>query len=266
MNVSSFEIPCSIFDIRISDFEFGCGQRPRQVICDSQSFYQVELMNEPAIVLASGGMDSCVTVALANQRYPLALLHVNYGQRTESRELKAFRDIAAYYHVPEERLLISNIDHLGKIGGSSLTDVRIDVQHAQPAGTEIPTTYVPFRNTLLLTIAVSWGEVIGAHKIFIGAVEQDNPGYPDCKPAYYEVFNRLIKAGTKPDTRIEVETPLIDKSKTEIVKLGFALKAPLHLSWSCYKNSDNACGLCQSCFLRLKAFREAGVKDPVIYE
>ena len=223
-------------------------------------------MKELAIILVSGGMDSCVTAALASERYQPALLHVNYGQRTESRELKAFRDIAAYYHIPEDRLLISNIDHLSKIGGSSLTDVRIDVQHAQPSSTKIPTTYVPFRNTLLLTIAVSWGEVIGARKVFIGAVEQDSPGYPDCKPAYYEVFNRLIKAGTKPDTCIEVETPLIDKSKTEIVKLGIALKAPLHLSWSCYKNSDKACGFCQSCFLRLKAFQEAGVKDPVVYD
>lgn len=222
-------------------------------------------MKELAIVLVSGGMDSCVTAALANERYQLALLHVNYGQRTELRELKAFRDIASYYRIPEDRVLISNIDHLSKIGGSSLTDPRMDVHPAQLTGTEIPTSYVPFRNTLLLTIAVSWGEVIGARKVFIGAVEQDNPGYPDCKPGYYEIFNRLIKVGTKPTTCIEVETPLIEKTKTEIVKLGIAIKAPLHLSWSCYKNSDKACGLCHSCFLRLKAFQEAGVKDPVVY-
>ncbi len=222
-------------------------------------------MKELAIVLVSGGMDSCVTVAIAHTQYRLALLHVNYGQRTESRELKAFRDIASYYGVAEGGILVSNIDYLSKIGGSSLTDFSMDVQAAQPHRDGIPTSYVPFRNTLFLTIGVSWGEVIGARKVFIGAVEQDSPGYPDCKPGYYEVFNKLIKAGTKPSTRIEVETPLISMSKSEIVKRGVSLHAPLHLSWSCYKSSDNACGQCHSCFLRLNAFREAGVRDPVPY-
>jgi len=222
-------------------------------------------MKDLAIVLVSGGMDSCVTAAIARTQYRLALLHVNYGQRTETRELKAFRDIAAYYHVPENNILISHIDYLSKIGGSSLTDASMDVQDAQLDSKEIPTSYVPFRNTLFLTIAVSWGEVIGAKKVFIGAVEQDSPGYPDCKPAYYEAFNKLIKVGTKPTTSIEVETPLISKSKAEIVKMGVSLSAPLHLSWSCYKNMDKACGVCHSCFLRLKAFSEAGVKDPIAY-
>lgn len=222
-------------------------------------------MKELAIVLVSGGMDSCVTAAIANEHYRLALLHVNYSQRTESRELMAFRDIAAFYNIPEERILISNIDYLGKIGGSSLTDLSMTVQDAQLNSKEIPTSYVPFRNTLFLTIAVSWGEVIGAKKVFIGAVEQDSPGYPDCRPIYYEAFNKLIKAGTKPTTCIEVETPLISKSKSEIVKMGISLNAPLHLSWSCYKNTDKACGVCHSCFLRIKAFSEAGVKDPIAY-
>lgn len=222
-------------------------------------------MKDLAIVLVSGGMDSCVTAAIARTQYRLALLHVNYGQRTETRELKAFRDIAAYYHVPENNILISHIDYLRKIGGSSLTDASMDVQDAQLDSKEIPTSYVPFRNTLFLTIAVSWGEVIEAKKVFIGAVEQDSPGYPDCKPTYYEAFNKLIKVGTKPTTSIEVETPLISKSKTEIVKMGVSLSAPLHLSWSCYKNMDKACGVCHSCFLRLKAFSEAGVKDPIAY-
>ncbi len=222
-------------------------------------------MKDLAIVLVSGGMDSCVTAAIARTQYRLALLHVNYGQRTETRELKAFRDIAAYYHVPENNILISHIDYLSKIGGSSLTDASMDVQDAQLDSKEIPTSYVPFRNTLFLTIAVSWGEVIGAKKVFIGAVEQDSPGYPDCKPAYYEAFNKLIKVGTKPTTSIEVETPLISKSKAEIVKMGVSLSAPLHLSWSCYKNTTKACGVCHSCFLRLKAFSEAGVKDPIAY-
>ncbi|MFN3531500.1 MAG: 7-cyano-7-deazaguanine synthase QueC [Candidatus Brocadia sp.] len=222
-------------------------------------------MKDLAIVLVSGGMDSCVTAAIAHTQYQLALLHVNYGQRTESRELKAFNDIASYYNVPKGRILISNIDYLSKIGGSSLTDPRMNVQDAQVDTKEIPTSYVPFRNTHLLAIAVSWGEVIGAKKVFIGAVEQDSPGYPDCRPRYYEAFNKLIKVGTKPTTCIEVETPLIHKSKSEIVKMGVSLGAPLHLSWSCYKNTDKACGQCHSCFLRLKAFKEAGVKDPIPY-
>lgn len=222
-------------------------------------------MKDLAIVLVSGGMDSCVTAAIAHTQYQLALLHVNYGQRTESRELKAFNDIASYYNIPGDRILISNIDYLSKIGGSSLTDPRMNVQDAQVDTKEIPTSYVPFRNTHLLAIAVSWGEVIGAKKVFIGAVEQDSPGYPDCRPSYYEAFNNLIKIGTKPTTCIEVETPLIHKNKSEIVKTGVSLGAPLHLSWSCYKNTDKACGRCHSCFLRLKAFKEAGVKDPILY-
>lgn len=218
-----------------------------------------------AIVLVSGGMDSCVTVAIANTNYDLALVHVNYGQRTQTREHKAFSDISSYYNIPENRILISNIDYLSKIGGSSLTDSRMIVQEAQDYNREIPTSYVPFRNTLFLTIAVSWAEVIGAKKVFIGAVEQDSPGYPDCRPMYYEAFNKLIKVGTRPTTHIEVETPLIQKSKSEIIKIGISLKAPLHLSWSCYKNTVKACGKCHSCFLRLKAFKEADIKDPIDY-
>lgn len=222
-------------------------------------------MKDLAVVLVSGGMDSCVTAAVANTQYQIALLHVNYSQRTESRELKAFWNIASFYHIPEDRILISNIDYLRKIGGSSLTDSSMIVQDAQLYSKEIPTSYVPFRNTLFLTIAVSWGEVIGAKKVLIGAVEQDSPGYPDCRPIYYEAFNKLIKVGTKPTTRIEVEAPLINKSKSEIVKMGISLNAPLHLSWSCYKNTDKACGVCHSCFLRLRAFKEAGVNDPIVY-
>ncbi len=218
-----------------------------------------------AIVLVSGGMDSCVTAAIACEQYRLALLHVNYGQRTESRELQSFNDIASFYNVPRERVLIANIDYLRKIGGSSLTDPRMDVPDVQSDTREIPNSYVPFRNTHLLAIAVSWGEVVGARKIFIGAVEQDSPGYPDCRPSYYDAFNKLIKVGTKSATRIEIETPLIHKSKSEIVKMGISLNAPLRLSWSCYKNTDKACGQCHSCFLRLKAFKEAGIQDPIPY-
>lgn len=222
-------------------------------------------MKDLAIVLVSGGMDSCVTAAIAHEQYNLALVHINYGQRTESRELQSFNEIASYYNVPNNRILISTIDYFRKIGGSSLTDHSMNVQDAQVDTKEIPTSYVPFRNTHLLAIAVSWGEVIGARKVFIGAVEQDSPGYPDCRPIYYEVFNNLIRVGTRSTTRIEVETPLIHKSKSEIVKMGVSLNAPLHLSWSCYKNIDTACGRCHSCFLRRKAFQEAGVKDPIPY-
>ena len=220
---------------------------------------------DTAIVLVSGGLDSCITAAIANETYDLALLHINYGQRTESKELSAFHEIAAYYKVPAERILIANIDYLKKIGGSSLTDTMIPVQVAEPDSKEVPTTYVPFRNTLFLSVAVSWAEVTGAEKIFIGAVSHDTPGYPDCKPFYYEVFNKLIAAGTKPETCITVETPLIFKTKSEIVTLGISLKAPLHLSWSCYKNTEKACGVCNSCYLRRKAFGESGYNDPVEY-
>ncbi|MGR3309601.1 MAG: 7-cyano-7-deazaguanine synthase QueC [Candidatus Brocadiales bacterium] len=230
-----------------------------------------------AVVLASGGMDSCVTIAIANETFNLALLHVNYGQRTEKRELKAFTDIASYYGVPEERRLIANLDYFNKIGGSSLTDKRIEVPNATPQygiiphpafrtpHSEIPTSYVPFRNAQFLSIAVSWAEVIGAGAVFIGAVEQDSPDYPDCKQVFYDAFNKLIEVGTKPVTHIKVVTPLIGMNKSGIVKKGISLNAPLHLTWSCYKNNDTACGKCHSCVLRLTAFSEAGVKDTIRY-
>lgn len=222
-------------------------------------------MSDLAIVLVSGGLDSCVTAAIASSQYKLAFLHVNYGQRTESRELKAFNDIASYYDIPKDRILVSTIDYFSKIGGSSLTDLRMNVQRVKMDSKEIPDSYVPFRNTLFLTIAVSWGEVIGARKIFIGAVEQDSPDYPDCRPVYYETFNTLIRVGTRPTTFIKVETPLISVCKSEIIKIGITLKAPLHLTWSCYKNTDKACGICHSCFHRLKAFQEAGIRDSIPY-
>lgn len=311
------------------------------------------------VVLASGGMDSCVTTAIANETFNLALLHVNYGQRTEDRELKAFTDIASHYGVPEERRLVANLDYFSKIGGSSLTDTRIEIPNATaPTRREIPTTYVPFRNAQLLSIAVSWAESIGAGTVFIGAVEQDSPGYPDCRQVFYDAFNRLVEVGTKPTlpaprpntfyiyaiecangsiyigqtdnlwrrwkehlvgeikwtkvhhpvkivhyeefstreeavkrehdlktgfgrkwlkreiksgrarqagTHIKVVTPLIRMKKSEIVKKGISLNAPLHLTWSCYKNNDAACGKCHSCVLRLTAFSEAGVKDTIPY-
>ncbi|MBS1792009.1 MAG: 7-cyano-7-deazaguanine synthase QueC [Acidobacteria bacterium] len=217
-----------------------------------------------AVVLTSGGMDSCVTTAIAvSECDEIALLHVSYGQRTERRELKAFHDIADFYR--PNRRLATNIAHLAEIGGSSLTDVRIEVSQADLESKEIPTSYVPFRNAHLLAIATSWAEVIGAGRIYIGAVAEDSSGYPDCRPEFYEAYQRVIDIGTKPDTHIEIVTPVIQLRKSEIVLRGMKLGAPLNLSWSCYKREDVACGECDSCALRLRGFREAGLADPIPY-
>jgi 7-cyano-7-deazaguanine synthase len=223
---------------------------------------------ELAIVLVSGGMDSCVTAAIANTQYRLAFLHVNYGQRTEARELQAFKELADFYHA-EKRLIVS-IEHLKVIGGSALTDANIPVPElrttsSEPQASSIPITYVPFRNAHLLSIAVSWAEVIQAKKIFIGAVEEDSSGYPDCRETFYAAFNKVIEMGTRPETRVEIVTPLIHLKKSEIVKQGMQLKAPFQLTWSCYQASEKACGKCESCALRLNGFKEAGVQDPIPY-
>ncbi len=217
-----------------------------------------------SVVLASGGMDSCVTTAIAaRESSELAMLHVSYGQRTEAREDRAFSDIADFYGVAKR--LTASIDYLTKIGGSSLTDRNIEVSQANLVSTEIPTSYVPFRNAHLLSIATSWAEVIGARRIYIGAVAEDSSGYPDCRPAYYEAFNRLIEVGTKPETHIEIVTPVITLRKSEIIRRGVELNAPLYLTWSCYQAEDKACGECDSCALRLRGFREAGLRDPIVY-
>jgi 7-cyano-7-deazaguanine synthase len=225
-----------------------------------------------AVVLLSGGLDSAVTAAIALKEAGgegCAFLHVNYGQRTEARELKSFNDIAIFYKV-EKRLVVS-LEHLKVIGGSALTDTSIPVpelitQNSQLKTSSIPITYVPFRNAHLLSIATSWAEVIGATKIFIGAVEEDSSGYPDCRETFYRAFNKVIETGTKPETRIEIVTPLIHLKKSEIVRKGMELKAPFHFTWSCYQASEKACGKCESCALRLKGFREAGIQDPIPYE
>ncbi len=213
--------------------------------------------------MASGGMDSCVTIALANLNYRLALLHVGYGQRTEERERKAFEAVADFYKA--EQRLICHLNHLKQVGGSSLTDLSIPVESADLARKDIPTSYVPFRNAHFLSIGVSWAEVLGARKIFIGAVAEDSSGYPDCRPEYYAAFNRLIALGTRPETELEILTPVIGMRKSEIVRKGVDLGAPLHLTWSCYKNQDLACGVCDSCALRLRAFEEANLEDPIAY-
>ncbi len=216
-----------------------------------------------AVVLVSGGMDSLVTAAIAGLEYELAFLHLNYGQRTERRELKAFNDIADFYKV--QKKLVVNVEYLSQIGGSSLTDNKMDVSKADLEFDGIPTSYVPFRNANILSIATSWAEVIGAKKIFIGAVEEDSSGYPDCREAFYDAFNRVIEIGTKPDTYIRIVTPIIHLKKHEIVSKGAELKAPFELSWSCYQNEDKACGECDSCALRLRGFQLAGLNDPIDY-
>lgn len=216
-----------------------------------------------AVVLASGGLDSCVTAAIASLEYRPAMLHVAYGQRTADREQQAFDALADFYHA--EQRLVCRLDHLRAIGGSSLTDLNIPVEAANLEREEIPSSYVPFRNAHFLSIAVSWAEVLGAQRIFIGAVAEDSSGYPDCRPEYYEAFNRVIDVGTKPETRIEIVTPVIHMRKSEIVQKGMELAAPLDLTWSCYQREDVACGVCDSCALRLRAFQEAGLEDPIAY-
>ena len=221
-------------------------------------------MKALAIVLVSGSLDSCVTAAVASKDYELAFLHVNYGQRTEARELRAFKEIADFYGVSKR--FIASINYLKKIGGSSLIDKDLKIPDYREKIEGIPSTYVPFRNTHLIAIAVSWAEVICAKKIFIGAMEEDSSGYPDCREVYFRAYNRLIDLGTRPETRIEIETPIIHLKKWEVVKLGAELGAPFHLTWSCYRSEDIACGRCESCILRLKAFRKAGIKDPIAYQ
>jgi len=217
-----------------------------------------------AVCLVSGGLDSCVTAAIAaRENSELAFLHVSYGQRTESRERRAFDELADHYGVTK-RLAVS-IEHLKKIGGSSLTDQSIPVTEADLAAREIPTSYVPFRNAHLLSIAASWAEAIGAKRIYIGAVADDSSGYPDCRPEFYEAFQAAIDAGTRPETRVEIVTPVIHLRKSEIVQRGLELAAPLELTWSCYQAEDYACGRCDSCALRLRAFHEAGIRDPIPY-
>ena len=216
-----------------------------------------------AVVLASGGMDSAVTMAIAKEKYRLALLHLNYGQRTMRRELQAFEALAEYNHA--QKTLIVNVEHLSKIGGSSLTDARIPISAADLQSENIPTSYVPFRNANLLAIATSWAEVLSARKIFVGAVEADSSGYPDCRREFFDAFENVIATGTKPETDISIETPLIHLSKHEIIAKGAELGVPFHLTWSCYQREDLACGVCDSCALRLRGFQRVGRSDPIQY-
>ena len=227
------------------------------------------LQRELGVVLVSGGLDSCVCVAEAARAGDLALLHVNYGQRTEDRELRAFRDIAGHYRVPHTRRLVAGLDHLARIGGSSLLDRAMAVEVGLPDRPArphaVPSTYVPFRNASMLALGVGWAEVIGARALYIGAVEEDGSGYPDCRAAFFTAFQQVVDLGTGPLTAIAIRTPLIDLDKAAIVRRGLDLGAPLHLTWSCYVDEDHACGRCESCQLRLRGFARAGVTDPIAY-
>jgi 7-cyano-7-deazaguanine synthase len=223
------------------------------------------------VVLLSGGMDSCVCAAIARERHGvsnISLLHASYGQRTQERERRAFGEIADFYGVRER--LVVQLEHFRAIGGSALTDKSISIPENElgapgPQGSAIPVTYVPFRNAHFLSVAVSWAEAIGAGAIYIGAVAEDSSGYPDCRPEYYRVFQELIRVGTRPETQIEIVTPVIKLKKGQIIQRGIELGAPLQLTWSCYQNEDAACGVCDSCLLRLRAFADAAATDPIPY-
>ena len=217
-----------------------------------------------AIVALSGGLDSCVTTAIANQEYDLALFHANYKQRTERRELKSFNDVGDYYGI--DKRLIIDFSHLSKIGGSSLTDWSINVKEADFSNKSIPNSYVPFRNANILSACISWGEVINASAVFMGAVYEDSSGYPDCRPEFFAAFEKMANIGTRPKTNIKIVTPVINFSKKEIVLEGKKLSAPFHLTWSCYQEEDEACGICDSCALRLRGFHLAGIVDPINYK
>jgi 7-cyano-7-deazaguanine synthase len=221
-------------------------------------------LKKTAVTALSGGLDSCVTASIAYKNYDLALLHINYGQRTEMRELKAFNDIADYYNA--DKRLVVDYTYFTRIGGSSLTDRSIKVPEPDLESRSIPSSYVPFRNGNILAACISWAEVLQAEAVFIGAVYEDATGYPDCRPEFFAAFEKMAELGTKPETKIKIETPVIHLSKKEIIQKGTETGAPLHLTWSCYQNEDEACGVCDSCALRLRGFYQAGIEDPIKYK
>lgn len=221
---------------------------------------------ELAIVSLSGGLDSCVAAAMAKaDGCELALLHADYGQLTEARERRAFYEIADHFQVPAHRRLIVPFAGLSLIGGSALTDPSLPLPEGDLERQDVPVSYVPFRNAHLLATAVSWAEVNGASRIYVGFVEEDSSGYPDCREDFLKAFEQAANFGTKPETRLELKAPIIHMRKSEIVQQGIALGAPLQLTWSCYQGEDQACGRCDSCLLRLRGFREAGFQDPIPY-
>jgi 7-cyano-7-deazaguanine synthase len=219
-----------------------------------------------AVVSLSGGLDSCVAAAMAqSDGHGLALLHADYGQLTEARERLAFDQIADYFKVPADMRLTVPMQALKLIGGSSLTDSAIPMERGDLGRGHIPSTYVPFRNAHLLAACVSWAETIGAADIYVGFVAADSSGYPDCSAPFVKAFESAANLGTKPETNINIRAPLVNMTKAEIIKTGMSLDAPLHLTWSCYASEGLACGVCDSCLLRLRGFQQAGCSDPIPY-
>lgn len=218
-----------------------------------------------AVLLMSGGMDSCVCATWAVRTFPqVAAVHAGYGQRTQARERRAFEAVTEALGI--SRTLAIDLSHLGRIGGSSLTDASMPVRDADLEAPGIPTSYVPFRNAHFLCVATSWAEVLGFDHLVIGAVEEDSSGYPDCRRGFYDAFEAAIDAGTRPETRVRILTPLIQLTKAQIVLAGSALGAPLEHTWSCYAaDGEAACGRCDSCALRLRGFARAGLEDPIPY-
>ena len=216
-----------------------------------------------AVVCVSGGMDSAVTAALAAREHRLAFLHANYGQRTEAKELACFHALGDHFAV--DRRLVVDFPGLRQVGGSSLTDPSLPVREGEPVRGVVPSSYVPFRNAHLLAAAVSWGEVIGARALFVGAVGEDSSGYPDCRPEFFRAFGEAVRLGTRPETSLRIVTPVISMSKAEIVRQGLALGVPFAETWSCYQAEEAACGACESCRLRLRGFERAGARDPIPY-
>lgn len=222
-------------------------------------------MSNKAVLLMSGGMDSAVVAGWAKSKsFDVSALHLNYGQKTQERELQSFNELCNHFGIKNR--LIVDVSFLSQIGGSSLTDDTIEVSDANPENKNIPSSYVPFRNANILAIATSWAEVIGAEALIIGAMEEDSSGYPDCRESFYDAFQKTIDMGTKPDTNIKILTPIIHNTKAEIIKIGTEYNVPFDKTWSCYKNSIKACGKCDSCHLRLKGFKAAGIEDPIEYE
>ena len=226
-------------------------------------------MDRKAVCLVSGGLDSCVTTFIAKKRgYQIYVLSFNYGQ-IHNKELINTKEIAKAVDAKDH--IIFNVD-LKRFGGSSLLDTSFIISEdrdLKDIGNGIPSTYVPARNTVFLSLALAYAESINADAIFIGANAVDFSGYPDCRPEYIEAYQKMANLATKKAVEgapIKIEAPLLHMTKTEIIKKGQYLKVPFEYTWSCYKGDEEACGKCDSCILRLKGFKEAGIKDPIKYK